>query len=155
MNVKTSYSILEQNDDYIKWDDKFLIGIPVVDEEHKTLVKLCNDFYQSLLKKMDEKERMTLVKTTLSECARYTINHFEHEEKLMKACSFSGFAQHKAVHDSFRMKVLETSSGIESMTISDALKFARFLYDWILSHIAHEDRLYFKDLVTYLNGQKK
>ena len=33
----------------IKWDDKFLIGIPVIDEQHKKLIQLCEDLYQALM----------------------------------------------------------------------------------------------------------
>lgn len=40
----------------IKWDDKFLIGIPVIDEQHKKLIQLCEDFYQAL---MAGKEKQT------------------------------------------------------------------------------------------------
>lgn len=39
------------------------------------------------------------------------------------------------------------------MTFSDAIKFCKFLYDWVLSHIAHEDKLYVKKVVEYKQAQ--
>ena len=49
----------------------------------------------------------------------------------------------------FTKKVLETAKGFNSMDFSDAIKFCKFLYEWILSHIAHEDKLYVKKVLEY------
>ena len=49
--------------------------------------------------------------------------------------------------------VLEKSQNFEKETFHSSTEFVRFLYDWILSHIAHTDRLYVDDLKAYL-GEK-
>ncbi|MBP5359620.1 MAG: hemerythrin family protein [Treponema sp.] len=140
---------------YIKWDPKFKIGIPVIDEQHEHLVKLCNDFYQSLLQNKDSDSYRKLIKETLEKCLNYAATHFKEEERLMQASKFSGYKQHKAAHDEFAAQCMITSSEIDSLTVSEAIKFAHFLYDWINTHIAHEDRLYIPTLVEYLKEQKK
>ena len=65
---------------YIKWDPKFKIGIPVIDEQHEHLVNLCNDFYQSLLQNQDSERYRALIKETLEKCLNYAATHFKEEE---------------------------------------------------------------------------
>ena len=57
---------------------------------------------------------------------------------------------HKAEHDAFRNKVIDMTLSYNKASITEGIKFAKFLYDWILSHIAHEDKLYIPKLVQYL-----
>ena len=153
--MKRLYDGSEESKTYIKWDPKFKIGIPIIDEQHEHLVNMCNDFYQSLLQNKDSESYHALVKETLEKCLDYAAYHFNEEERLMQASKFSGYKQHKAAHDEFTAQCMITHSTIDSLTVSEAIKFAHFLYDWINSHIAHEDRLYMPALVEYLKEQKK
>ena len=155
LTMKRLYDEAADSKTYIKWDPKFKIGIPVIDEQHEHLVKLCNDFYQSLLQNKDSDSYRKLIKETLEKCLNYAATHFKEEERLMQASKFSGYKQHKAAHDEFAAQCMITSSEIDSLTVSEAIKFAHFLYDWINTHIAHEDRLYIPTLVEYLKEQKK
>ena len=147
--------------EFIRWDPKFKIGIPIIDKQHEHLVSLCNDFYQSLLKNNDTWNYKTLVKQTMEKCLEYAGTHFREEERLMLASHFSGYKQHKASHDAFTEKCEITYVRIENLPIAEALKFAHFLRDWIQTHIAHEDRLYLPTLLEFLkknqskpNGQQ-
>ncbi|WP_294428541.1 bacteriohemerythrin [uncultured Treponema sp.] len=135
---------------FIKWDPKYKIGIPVIDAQHEHLVKLCNDFYQSLLKNNDFENYQSLVKQTLEKCLSYASTHFKEEERLMLAAKFEGYKQHKASHDAFTQKCEINYGFIDKLPAAEAIKFAHFLYDWIHTHIAHEDRLYLPALVEFL-----
>lgn len=150
MTVKSTGTNTAQEEDFIKWDPKYKIGIPVIDAQHETLVKLCNDFYQSLLKNNNEENYRSLVKSTLETCLNYAATHFKEEERLMLASKFSGYKKHKMIHDSFTEKCEITYAGIDHLPAAEAIKFAHFLYDWIHNHIAHEDRLYLPTLVEFL-----
>lgn len=86
---------------------------------------------------------------TGKECASYVQIHFKDEEKLMKAINYGNFDAHKKRHDEFTMKVIETAKGFDAMTVADAIKFVKFLYDWVLTHIAHEDNQYIKDALKH------
>ena len=137
-------------DAFIKWDAKYKIGIPVIDAQHEHLVKLCNDFYQGLLKNNNIENYHSLVKGALEDCLNYASTHFIEEERLMIASRFEGYRQHKACHDAFREKVEILYGSFEKMPVSEAIKFARYLYEWIRTHIAHEDRLYIPVLLEFL-----
>ena len=91
----------------------------------------------------------------LKECVDYVTTHFSSEEKLMKFVGYEQFSDHKIRHEEFTKKVLETSTVFGSMSFSDAIKFCKYLYDWVLSHIAHEDKLYVKKVMEYKQTQSQ
>ena len=140
------------NKNLIVWDSKFEIGIPVIDAQHKMLVNLCNNLYKAVSAAGKEAtlERKETVKGALRECADYVQKHFSDEEKLMQLCNYEDFANHKAQHYQFTKKVLEKIQDFENETYASSLEFVKFLYDWILSHIAYTDTLYVNDLKKYM-----
>ncbi|MCR4713522.1 MAG: bacteriohemerythrin [Treponemataceae bacterium] len=150
MLIKYSTTPDSKDKDFITWDPKFKIGIPTIDTQHENLVKLCNEFYQSLLKNNDKENNQLVVKQTLEKCLNYAATHFKEEERLMIASHFSGYKQHKASHDAFTEKCEIAYMRIEKLTTSECIKFAHFLREWIQTHIAHEDRLYLPTLLEFL-----
>ena len=130
--------------DYVKWDDKFSIGIPGIDAQHKRLIELCNETYKKLMQGGSSPSSgawKTPVKDALAECVDYAIIHFGTEEKLMSEIKYPDLPRHKKEHDNFTRKVQKDFAGFDEMTFTNALQFVKFLYDWILSHVAHEDKL--------------
>ena len=150
MQVKYTMPQGSKHKDFITWDPKYKIGIPIIDEQHEHLVTLCNDFYQSLLKNNDTGEYKNLIKQTLENCLKYAATHFREEERLMIASHYNGYKKHKLSHDSFTEKCEITYMRIEKLPISEALKFAHFLREWIQTHIALEDKLYLPTLLEFL-----
>lgn len=78
------------DDDFIKWEPKFALGITYIDEQHKHLVELCNKLYIEVMEsraKYDNNENsqwQSALAVTLKECVNYVATHFSDEEKLMK-----------------------------------------------------------------------
>lgn len=148
-------SELKEVTDFVKWDSKFEIGISVIDAQHKHLVELCNNLYLDIMRtKGDDSAWKNAVEKSLHECVDYVKEHFSYEEKIMKAVSYSGFDAHKKMHEFFSLKILETSKTFSTIDISSAIKFVRFLYEWIFEHIAHEDKLYVPLVSKYLQDKK-
>ncbi len=139
----------------IKWDDKFLIGIPVIDEQHKKLIQSCEDFYQALMAGKEKTDWQDSLTAALKNCVDYVRFHFSSEEKLMLACGFEFYSQHKIQHEDFIRKVLELSSSSNSWNYKSAMEFVFFLYNWILTHIGHTDRLYVNQLKEYILKQNQ
>ena len=105
----------EETTKFISWDSKFELGIPVIDAQHKTLVSLCNDLYQQLIKnrQTSSSEWQVAFKFALKECANYVVTHFRDEEKLMQAANYSRYKEHKKEHDMFTKKVLDDVAHFE------------------------------------------
>lgn len=126
----------------IEWNPKYEIGIAEIDEQHKKLVALVAQFYKALMRPGKSDTWKGELTKTLHECCAYVQTHFKFEEELLQKAGYPDFANHKAQHDEFTRKVLETAKNFNASTPLTAVKFARFLYDWILAHISHTDRLY-------------
>lgn len=145
--------------DYIVWDNKFSIGIPVIDEQHKNLVQLTNDYYQAVMATRGDlefkKQLQDNVSAALKTCVEYVQTHFSAEEKLMIAANYPDYKKHKQQHVEFSTKVLETAKNFSNINFTDALNFAKFLYEWVLSHIAHEDKLFVKCVLDYYKSTKQ
>lgn len=140
----------------VKWNPKFEIGIPVIDAQHKKLVNLCNNLYKIITSMPASGPGSEAWQQSffyaLHECVDYTKTHFHDEEVLMTAAKYDGFVSHKARHTEFVKKVLETAKNMEKPEKAKALQFVRFLYDWILSHIAHEDRQFAEAVLVYFQS---
>lgn len=137
--------------DLIIWDPKFSIGIEVIDQQHKFLIELCAKLNKSILEKneTEDKWRSHMIEA-LKSCVEYVKVHFSDEENIMKKYNYPNYKEHKARHDEFTMKVITTSGKFSDMNRTEALRFVHFLYDWILSHVAHED----KQISVYLQSLK-
>ena len=144
----------ESGKTYIAWDPKFELGIPVIDSQHKKLVDLCNRLYEDLMKNKDKDGWQMSLSGTLKECVEYVRTHFHDEEVIMRAAEYENFASHKRSHEDFIHKILNTTHEFDKATFSTALQFVRFLYDWVLGHIAHEDKLYVKRILEYYRERK-
>lgn len=154
MQIKYAAPPSSKNKDFIAWDPKYKIGIPLIDEQHEHLVTLCNEFYQSLLKNNDTLNYKAIIKQTLEKCMNYAVTHFKEEEKLMLASNFSGYKQHFMSHQAFKEKCEITYMRIDKLPVSEALKFAHFLREWIQTHIALEDKLYLPALLEFLKKNR-
>ena len=140
---------------FIQWNKKFELGIPAIDEQHKKLVELCNTLHREIVDHRSASgDWHDSLKAALKECADYVLVHFRDEEVLMKGAQYPQFAEHKRSHEAFTQKVLDTVRRFNMLSIADALQFVHFLYEWILSHIAYEDRQFAKPVIDYLKAKK-
>lgn len=141
---------------FIPWEKSYELGIPVIDSQHKRLVSLCNDLHEALIhgQRDDSSTVNDELARVLHECVTYIQTHFQAEEKLMIAASYENYKTHKEHHEDFVKKVLETARSVEKSSTIAGLNFVKFLRDWILSHIAHEDTLYVKPVLDYYRKSK-
>lgn len=143
---------------WIKWEKKFELGIPAVDEQHKHLNTLCNNLREQILRFMsgthDAKSLQAVLSDTLRETVDYAITHFQTEEKLMAAAGYEGLEEHKNSHREFINKVKGMLADFDHATLQNAFDFSNFLYDWIFTHIAHKDKLYVTSVREYVNKER-
>lgn len=135
---------------FMEWTSRYEIGIPIIDEQHKTLVSLCCSLHESALTTDRNGQRESMVKA-LKECVSYVATHFATEERLMREAGYEGLAAHKARHNEFTREVLDASRELEAKRFTGARKFVMFLRDWILSHISYEDRLFAQSVSSWLS----
>ncbi len=122
--------------DAFVWNERYMTGEALVDDEHKELVRIINWVieHQSL-----PTESRDIVQV-LTELANYAVMHFGHEEELMirEGCDKRFLQTHVAIHREFALqvgKMLEFKG-----THTDVEYLLRFLSSWLAHHILGIDQ---------------
>jgi hemerythrin len=125
------------------WQDKFELGIPLIDEQHKTLVGYIETTKELIQDAEDGIDCYDEIARVLGELESYTVEHFKEEEALMKKFNYQNLNQHAMEHANFVAKVhvfLETD--IDENQIPVLEEMVVFLLDWLVGHILNSDKKY-------------
>ena len=124
----------------IVWDDKFKIGVEAVDKAHAKLFRIINKLFEI---SQDASGNQAAYGEGIKYLEAYTMTHFSEEEAYMRSIRYSGYAEHKRLHDNFRNKTLVSLkrdlelSGYSSSTIQ---RFVGIMGNWLTEHIMLEDQ---------------
>jgi hemerythrin len=135
--------------DFVEWEDRFSVGVALIDEQHKKLVDITNDLFRAC-QSGDEKAR-EFFRATTHTAVDYVKFHFSTEEQVMERIHYPGMAEHKSQHADFVKEVLANVKNFEEGRKFVPNQFVRFLRDWVLTHIAVTDT----KLGAYLIQMKK
>ncbi len=133
----------------IVWSDDFLVGIPVVDSQHKKLVSHVGDLCDILSDTEDQ--YVSKREQILKEIVEYTEYHFKTEEELFVEYNYPEAEIHKAQHRTF---VSEVSRQVQNLLLADIKHgevFYGFLVTWLLSHIAKADKAFANNIRGKMN----
>jgi hemerythrin len=121
------------------WTEKLSVGVGVLDEDHKRLVAMVNELYDSM-QAGHGKETLGRI---LNDLVEYTKGHFAREEKFFAQTAYPASVAHKQEHDTLTHQVLEVQqkymSGASAALSIDVL---RFLKNWLINHIQGSDQKY-------------
>lgn len=122
------------------WNNKLILGVDIMDDEHKILVSKINKLVESLEEQYINKNKVELLKY-FKDLADYTKEHFDHEEKFMNAIGYAQYPSHKKIHEKLLEQVASYGKQIEKETLDDQ-KLISFLRNWLISHIMGVDMQY-------------
>lgn len=122
----------------IFWDESLSVKINSIDDQHKILINMINDFYDNIAKRSNNENIISLIDGMKD----YTVMHFNKEEALMKQHNYPHFAQHKKEHEYFIDRVITLEEKIKKGTIIVSFEITSFLRDWLKSHIQNTDKQY-------------
>jgi hemerythrin len=128
------------DDILIEWDDRYSMNIQFIDDQHKELLNLTNALYKGCLAG-DETAR-TYFMETIRGAVDYVKYHFSTEEKMLETINYPEFAHHKREHETFVKRILEDVEKFQDGKKFVPNDFVRYLKDWVLTHIAIEDKKY-------------
>jgi hemerythrin len=123
---------------YITWDESYSVNIPSIDEQHKKLILLINEYYEAIKQNYSEDKLIKL----LNGLAEYTDYHFKYEEVLMGKFAYAETADHKLKHKDFIDKVASVQQKIKDKKIVIPLEITNFLKSWLVEHIKKTDKKY-------------
>jgi hemerythrin len=129
----------------VEWDNKYSVGIPLIDEQHKELIRLTNELYQGCLAGDDAAQDFFF--NAIHKAMDYVKYHFSAEEKILENVRYPYLAEHKRQHEDFVLKMVEDVKSFQGGKKFVPNNFVRFLKEWILSHIAIADTQYARYIV--------
>jgi len=119
----------------LEWDTKYCVGHYNLDEQHKKIFKLINDYYDSSDDFSKNEDNI------LNELVKYANEHLIYEERFFDEYNYPDKERHKEIHSIYKDKVQEFVSNKENTKPDDIIQF---LSNWWIKHIRGEDKKYQK-----------
>ena len=117
----------------IEWTDDLSVGVPLIDEQHQSLIARLNDVAAAIDARQGEFE---IVKT-LGFLTEYAEFHFSTEERHMQEAGFPGLDRQKVKHQEFMTTLADLKQDYEeegsTRPLADAIN--NFLGNWLRTHI--------------------
>jgi len=128
------------NQTQFMWQDRFNIGVDIIDREHKKLFSIMN----KLLTYINNEEKSEWVcKEGIKYFKGHAMKHFAEEEVYMASIDYSGYEIHRRLHDNFRKKTLpeiEKELERENYSQESVKHFLSVCAGWLIGHTLTEDR---------------
>lgn len=128
-----------EGDKLFVWSSDYIIGVDVIDADHKTIVDLINRIHRA----RRSKEMVTLIGSALNALREYAEFHFTREERMLNAAGFPDFVEHTKEHRTL-LATLETlrNQFLRNPNFVSPDDLERFLKRWLSEHILLEDMAY-------------
>jgi hemerythrin len=120
---------------FFDWDDKYSVKIDAIDTQHKKIVELMNELFESI---RDAREEL-IIKDVLNDLMAYTDYHFGLEAKLFEKFHYERSAEHLGEHRYFIEKIRNLMKDVEPSAQKAAMETMDFLRDWFRNHMLKVD----------------
>ena len=127
-------------DNPCEFSDEYLIGIDLIDREHKRLFALV-ERANHMVRDWFEGNNYDEITDILKELKEYTEIHFADEESYMRSINYEGYEAQKRAHDAFisRLEELDLKK-IEDNPKEYLSSLIEFLLGWLINHILQVDK---------------
>ena len=124
------------------WKEKYLIGVELIDEQHKELFKRLSNFIQIVQNEEEWEEKLDKVKETLDFMKEYVVFHFEDEEAYQEKVGYPDIENHKRVHNKFKEEINEYVKifELEGFTEKKIQELNAKLMTWLIIHVGKMDQ---------------
>lgn len=121
------------------WEERFNIGVEIIDKEHRNLFKIINKLFE--FKDDDEKSKWAC-QEGIKFFKSHAVKHFADEEEYMRSISYGGLETHCRLHKDFRDKilpVLERELEQTDYSMDAMVHFIGVCTGWLIGHTLIED----------------
>ncbi len=135
------------------WNESFLVGISMVDEQHRKLVDLINNVGEAALSK-DQLDPEKL-KEACMDMLEYTRIHFSEEEAMIKSEGLlpAYIQYHQDLHKNFVEEAELMASRAENLSPEQAEQMLGYLVEWLAYHILGVDQGMVRQIRALQDGQ--
>jgi hemerythrin len=121
---------------WFDWNDNFVTGTGDIDEQHRRLVTLIDEFYDALGKTEPDKGIGRLLRGLLD----YTQYHFSTEERYMRLYAYPLREMHVAQHNAFVEKIQDIDRRFSNGELVLSFAITGYLREWLTKHILVVDK---------------
>jgi hemerythrin-like metal-binding protein len=139
-----------ENNGIVEWDERYSVGIKTIDDQHRELFRLINNFYLACFH--DDENAETNFKMLFHGLINYIKYHFTAEEQLLERIKYPDITAHRRQHREFTRDIIETAESFERGTAFSLKNFARYIRDWMLIHVTLIDKKY-TSYIHFVNSQ--
>lgn len=129
-----------------KWSSAHSIYLPEVDAEHRAIFQQGNELQKALMAGAG----LAQLRPMLANLLESTVQHFRHEERLMRAIHYEAFAWHKHQHDTALKRSKKLAKRVEAGDSAASGELLAYLSEWLHSHVTVSDRMMSARLRNYL-----
>ena len=124
----------------IQWQDRFNIGVEIVDQAHRRLFSIVQKITELYVEKHESKFACM---EGIKYFRAYAVQHFAEEEAYMRQIGYPGYPSHKWHHDKMRQETLpalEHELYDTDFSTEAVQHFIGVCIGWLTGHIMIEDR---------------
>jgi hemerythrin len=129
---------------FIAWHDDLAVGVSKLDQEHRQLVALVGDLFNTAESSRD----VALFEWRMDLLIKHTLAHFAFEERLMHETNYRHRQPHQLQHRALIMQIRILRTAVIEDLLDWDDEMIRLIRDWLLVHIIEADR----PLAAYLRN---
>ena len=120
------------------WRDDLLTGVDEIDDQHREIFRR----FGALLTACQEEKAHEEVLRLLLFLDEYTVTHFTAEERLMLACGYRDYLEHKRQHQQFVRQLAELKRTVSQggVGLTTILATNQMMISWLTGHIERMDK---------------
>ena len=119
----------------LSWHDQYLIGERAIDEQHKELFQLINDFHSHWAQLRDAKD----IAIVLNRLIQYCEHHFVTEESIMEKEGFPKLEHHRQDHEKLTQTIFLLNEDLGARRELASHDVQKFCKHWLVDHIVNSD----------------
>lgn len=119
----------------LQWRVEYSVGVQSIDDEHRELIELINNFYEKLRHEPDKE----IVELRLGDIVTAISMHFALEERLMREHEYAEYAAHKEDHEELLDQIYELVDMFLSDPDTGGELLEKRLSDWFAGHFGGFD----------------
>ena len=132
----------------ILWDDRYLVDVQIIDDQHMELIKRFNELCSGC-----RKDGAAFFSNNIYELVNYLKFHFSTEEKFLDKIRYPDIVAHTMQHRIFLVDIVERIDALKPGK-ADINSVINYFHDWIITHFSLIDRKY-ATYIHIIRGQDK
>ena len=130
---------------FIVWRSEYDLGIPLIDEQHRSIVATINTLHDAMTNRRGE----DALSPAVAMVNEYTRVHFAAEEGFHRKHAYPEAPGHRELHRGIVDALAKVGWG--SQWKREPREFLNFLKNWFIDHICRQDRA-FRDYLVQRNA---